>query len=109
MLKLLIATMLVAFAAGEAQAISRYQTMRMSCAEVQGAVRREGAVILRWQSKRTPGLPLYGRYVRDQRFCQFGEVIDFDSVPTADRRSCPVYQCVRPDYDNYRDFWYRRR
>lgn len=108
MMKLLIAVAFVALTVGEAQAISRYQTMRMSCAEVQATVRREGAVILRWQSRNNPGLPLYGRYVSDRRFCQLGEVTDFESVPTADDPSCTVKQCIRPDNDEMR-FWLHDR
>ena len=78
----------------DASAISRYQTMQMDCRSVQSAVRQEGAAILRWQSTRNPGLPLYGRYVRDSRFCSAGEVSEFATVPTADRRACPVKKCV---------------
>ena len=99
MVKLLFATALLAITTGEALAISRYQTMSMSCDQVHAALRRDGAAILRWQSRRNPGLPLYGKYVSDSRFCELGEVIDFESVPTRDARSCPVYQCIRPDYD----------
>ena len=108
MLKLLVGTVLILLTAGQAQAISRYQTMRMSCAEVQATVKREGAVILRWQSHNTPGLPLYGRYVSDRRFCQLGEVTEFASVPTADTRSCTVKQCVRPDFEPH-DRWLLHR
>jgi hypothetical protein len=91
--------------ASEAQAISRYQTLRMGCEEVQDVVRQEGAVILRWHSFRDPSLPLYGRYVSDRRFCDLGEVTKFESVPTADHRYCTVKQCVRPDIEDYRR-WY---
>ncbi|RFC67626.1 hypothetical protein DY251_11180 [Mesorhizobium denitrificans] len=107
-MKLLIATTLMVLTIGQANAISRYQTMRMSCAQVQATVNREGAVILRWQSRNTPGLPLYGRYVSDRRFCKLGEVTSFESVPTADNPSCTVKQCVQPDYDNMR-FWLHDR
>jgi len=108
MMRLLIGMALMALAVGDAQAISRYQTMRMSCAEVQAAVKREGAVILRWQSRNNPGLPLYGRYVSDRRFCELGEVTDFESVPTKDVRSCTVKQCIRPDNDDMR-YWLHDR
>ncbi|MCO5065183.1 MAG: hypothetical protein M9924_12320 [Rhizobiaceae bacterium] len=99
MLKLLGTVALLVVATGQAQAITRYQTMSMTCAQVQAALKRDGVAILRWQSKRTPGLPLYGRYVSDGRYCDRGEVIDLDSVPTADKRSCTVKQCVRSDND----------
>ncbi|MGC4026346.1 MAG: hypothetical protein QM744_15070 [Mesorhizobium sp.] len=101
-MKLVIGAGLMTLTIGEAQAISRYQTMSMSCAQVQATVNREGAVILRWQSRNTPGLPLYGRYVSDGRFCKLGEVTDFESVPTADNPSCTVKQCIQPDNDERR-------
>lgn len=60
------------------------------CADVQAAVRANGSMILHWRSK--SGMPLYGRYVSDRRFCRPGEVITFASVPAADK-SCNVKQC----------------
>ena len=77
--------------AAEAQAASRYDPTRMSCDRVQATIARQGAVILRYQSTRVPGLPLYDRYVRDERFCNAGEVRTRAYVPSADTRSCAVY------------------
>jgi len=91
--------------ATEAQAFSRYDPTRMSCDGVQATIARQGAVILRYQSTRVPGLPLYDRYVRDERFCNMGEVRARAYVPSADTRSCPVYVCKRPDFDRH----FRRR
>lgn len=85
--------------AAEAQAISRYDPTRMACGAVRARIAQEGAVILRYQSPRTPGLPLYDRYVRSQRFCDMGEVRARASVPSADTRSCIVYKCKRVDTD----------
>ena len=85
--------------AAEAQAISRYDPTRMSCRTVRATIAEEGAVILRYQSTRTPGLPLYDRYVRSQRFCNMGEVRVRTYVPSADARSCIVYKCKRVDND----------
>jgi hypothetical protein len=85
---------LVALTATEASAISRYQTMRMSCDDVRAAVQDEGAVILRWSSKRDPSLPIYGRYVANSRFCHFDEVATYATVPTRDRKACVVNKCV---------------
>lgn len=81
--------------AAQAQAISRYDPTRMSCGKVQATIARQGAVILRYQSKRVPGLPLYDRYVQNQRFCSMGEVRTRAYVPSADTKSCPVYNCKR--------------
>ncbi|AEH86869.1 conserved hypothetical protein [Mesorhizobium opportunistum WSM2075] len=91
--------------AAEAQAISRYDPTHMSCGKVQSTIARQGAVILRYQSARVPGLPLYDRYVQSQQFCTMGEVRTRAYVPSADTKSCPVYNCKRPD--NERRF--RRR
>ena len=40
----------------QAQAISRYNSTSMSCAQVRATVRAEGAVIMRWRSSRS-GVP----------------------------------------------------
>jgi len=85
--------------ATEAQAISRHQTERMDCADVRATLQREGAAILRWTSKRTAGLPLYGRYVSDRRFCDGDEYAAPASVPAADTPSCQVRQCKRIEFD----------
>ena len=97
-----LSLLLVSF---EAQAISRYNSTSMSCNEVKATVRREGAVILRYQSTRTPGLPFYDRYVRSQSFCDMGEVRARASVPSADTNSCIVYKCKRVETDRH----FRRR
>ncbi|WP_027151134.1 hypothetical protein [Mesorhizobium sp. WSM2561] len=91
--------------AAEAQAISRYDPSRMTCGTVRATIAREGAVILRYQSTRTPGLPLYDRYVRSQSFCNRGEVRARASVPSADTNSCIVYKCKRVETDRH----FRRR
>ncbi|TPL60220.1 hypothetical protein FJ942_06515 [Mesorhizobium sp. B2-4-2] len=85
--------------AAKAQAISRYDPTRMECGRVQATIARQGAVILRYQSRRVPGLPLYDRYVQSQQFCTMGEVRTRAYVPSADTKSCPVYNCKRPDND----------
>ncbi|WP_235912066.1 hypothetical protein [Mesorhizobium xinjiangense] len=82
-----------------AEAISRYNSTSMSCARVQAAVQREGAVILRHRSTRNPSLTLYDRYVADGRFCAVGEVADNAWVPTSDRRDCFVRNCRSFDRD----------
>jgi hypothetical protein len=91
---LILATAAMAIFACEALAISRYQTMRRACDEVQAAVEDEGAVILRWRSRRDPSLPIYGKYVSDSRFCETNEVATFSTVPTADTRACTVRKCI---------------
>ena len=102
-------TMLLALAftviAADAHAISRYNTLGMTCGEVQAVLRNEGAAILRYRSKRT-GVPLYGRYVYTSHFCDVSQYADWRYVPTADVASCPVKQCEYYDTD---DPFIRRR
>lgn len=91
---LIVVTSFVTLLAGPALAISRYETMSLGCREVQTTLQKEGAAILRWRSPRDPSLPIYGRYVSDARFCSSDEVSEFATVPTADRRACPVRKCI---------------
>ncbi len=81
-----------------AQAISRYNSMQMSCGEAQSRIQREGAVILRYRSARDPSLPLYDRYVAHGGYCQRGEYAKLEVVPTADTRSCQVLRCMQRTY-----------
>ena len=59
-----------------AHAITRYNSTSMSCEEVRATIRRDGAAIMRYRSPRNPSLQLYGRYVRDDRFCQQEEAAE---------------------------------
>jgi hypothetical protein len=86
--------------AGEAFAISRYQTTSMSCARVQAAVRNDGAAILRYAAPDNPSIERYDRYVRDRSFCSSTQRADIKSVPAADTRNCPVRKCVRASGGN---------
>jgi len=81
--------------AGEASAISRYQTNSMSCARVQAALGSDGAAILRYPAADNPSLQLYDRYVRDRTFCTPSQRADLTSVPAADTKKCQVRKCVR--------------
>ena len=89
----------------EAQAISRYNSTSMTCANVKATVRREGAVILRWRSKYNPSLPLYGRFVANGSFCEASTRPETRYVPTSDRKSCAVLECKYYDPDD--DFLFR--
>lgn len=90
MRKLLLAVpmLFIAFAASADPSVT---ITKMSCSKVQAAVGANGSVILHWRSK--SGMPLYGRYVSDRRFCRSGEIITFSSVPAADK-SCTVKKCI---------------
>lgn len=100
MTKVLMIALAATMLAAPAHAISRYNSQGMSCGQVQAAVQREGAVILRYRSARNPGLQLYDRYVSGGRFCAVGEVAVGSSVPTRDDRSCYVLKCRSYDREN---------
>ncbi|APH72305.1 hypothetical protein [Aquibium oceanicum] len=99
-MKLVALTIALAAVAAPAQAISRYNSLDMSCAQVQSAVAREGAVILRYPSKRKPSLTLYDRYVEHGGFCAVGEYAANDWIPTADKAQCFVRACKPVNYDD---------
>lgn len=83
----------------EAQAISRYDTMNMNCGQVQSAIDREGAAVLRYRSLRDPSVLRFDRFVRDRQYCKHNERAETTMVPTADRRACAVRECrvVEPE------------
>ncbi|EDQ33993.2 hypothetical protein HPDFL43_06050 [Hoeflea phototrophica DFL-43] len=93
--------------AGPASAISRIQTTGQSCAAIKQVLANEGAAILRYPSKRTPGITLYDRYVANANSCLQGEVTQRATVPAKDTNSCAVLRCFRPDYDD--NEFFRRR
>lgn len=96
----LLLAFILAFISADAHAISRYNSQRMTCDSVQAAIRNEGAVILRYASKRNPSLPLYDRYVLHDGFCSYGEYAKWVSVPTRDTQNCPVFKCEQRTYDD---------
>lgn len=100
MKKLLLVALLVA-TAFPAQAISRYNSQSMTCAEAQQRIVREKAVILRYRSPR--GLPLYDRFVINDRMCAHGEFAKATYIPTSDMRDCFVLACESITYDG--DNW----
>lgn len=79
----------------DADAISRYNSTSMSCAAIKAKVRAAGAVILRWSSPQNTGNTLFGRFVANNNYCSSGELLVRASVPSADRKSCTVYECKR--------------
>ncbi|MDK4714639.1 hypothetical protein [Rhizobium sp. CNPSo 4039] len=90
--------LLITSAATPALAISRYNSMSMTCAEARAVINRERAVIMRYPARRTPNMTLYDRYVADSGACDMGFYAYQDYLPTKDRASCPVYIC-RPATD----------
>ena len=98
-MKTLLLTIGLALVAGDAYAISRYNSTSMSCAEVQDTILRDGAAIMRWRSARN-GLLLYGRYVADGRFCESSTRPEWRSIPAADTAYCQVTECRYYDLDD---------
>ena len=105
--KTVLFALCLSMVAAEAHAISRYNSTSMSCGEVKAIVRGEGEAIMRWQSTNIQGLPRYGRFVRNDRFCGAGERAETSYIPTADVRSCPVLECKPFSPDE--EFLFRRR
>lgn len=95
-MKRIAITILFLLAAKDAWAISRYDTMEMTCDEVHAVLDKEGAAILRYYSA-GGFLPLYDRYVKSEEYCGMGEVVRRAGVPTADRQYCPVYKCIESE------------
>lgn len=99
-MKQILAALGMLAAVSDAHAIQRYTSTNMTCAEVQATIRADGAAIMRYTSRRTPGLPLYGRYVRNGSFCTMGEAAERVYIPASDTASCPVRECRQIDYDD---------
>lgn len=60
----------------------------MTCADVQSLIRQHGAVVI------STGQYTFDRYVANLNFCQHGEVLKRDYVPTRDTNRCYVQRCV---------------
>ena len=101
-------SLLAVSAATPALAISRYNSMTMTCAAARATIDRERAVILRYPASRNKGMTLYDRFVEDGRSCDFGYYADLTYIPTKDTPSCPVLIC-RPATDFDDNVIFRRR
>jgi hypothetical protein len=92
----------------EAEAISRYNSTSMSCAQIQATIRSEGAAIMRWRSPQS-GVQRYNRFVAHGGFCPTAERAERAFIPSADRQSCPVWECRQYSPDDRDFFWIPRR
>lgn len=99
-MKRAILTLCIVMVSFPALAINRYNVTSMTCQAVQQTVQRDGAAILRWQSTRVPGLPLYNRYVKNGLYCEPGERAKTAYVPSRDNPNCRVRECADIDYDD---------
>jgi hypothetical protein len=81
-----------------ATAQARPSTLSMTCGQAQALVARQGAIVL------STGEFTYDRYVSDRRFCEVGEALRNEFVPTRDNPQCFVgYSCFTPSYhDGFR-------
>lgn len=91
---LLLAALL---AATPALAISRYSSQTISCDRARAAIHNEGAVILRYPSKRVRGMTLFDRYVRNSRLCDANQYAEWTTIPTKDNPKCRVLNCQNID------------
>ena len=81
-----------------ANAISRYNTKKMTCEQVQTTLDRDKAAILRYPSPRNPSITLYDRYVRSGYYCEGHTVPERVTIPVKNTANCPVLHCIpRPD------------
>lgn len=89
-------TTVTAFVAGLAVlslsgiAEARPSSTAMTCAQAQSMITQNGAVVM------NTGQYTFDRYVANLNFCQHGEVLRWDYVPTRDAPKCRVQRCVNP-------------
>ncbi|MCL6706718.1 hypothetical protein M8R20_06890 [Pseudomonas sp. R2.Fl] len=89
-----------------ANAISRYNSMSMTCEQARQAIRSQGAVILRFPSKNVANLTRFDRYVRNSRYCDSREYAEWTRIPTRDNPGCRVLACEPiPRRDRDFPFW----
>ncbi|WP_428643092.1 hypothetical protein [Roseibium sp.] len=67
--------------------LARPNSTAMTCAQVQSMIVRNGAVVL------STGQYTFDRYVANLNYCQHGEVLYREYIPTKDSRKCPVQRC----------------
>ncbi len=84
-------------AASPAMAISRYNSLTITCNRARAAIHNEGAVIFRYPSTRVRGMALFDRYVRNSRFCDANKYAEWTRIPTKDNPQCPVLNCQNID------------
>jgi hypothetical protein len=89
----------IGLVATQANAISRYNTSGLSCGEVRAIIDQDGAAIMRYRSTRS-GAQLYGRYVRDGRWCAGSERPEASYITTADSDQCRVRECKPYSFDD---------
>ena len=82
-----------------ALAISRHFSNQLTCAGIKATIAREGAAIMRHDSKRADGMLLYNRYVVNRQFCRQDQETRTTLIPSADSASCAVKECFDPELE----------
>jgi hypothetical protein len=97
MSRLLAAAILLCIATS-AGAISRHESLSLSCRQIHAIIATEGAAIFRYPSPRKPGLTLYDRYVSDNGLCARRQRTERVSIPAQGGSLCWVKRCrTQPD------------
>jgi len=73
----------------EAQS-GRPNSTAMTCTQVQSMITQRGGVVI------STGQYTFDRYVANRNFCQHGEILRKDYIPTRDNNRCYVQRCVNP-------------
>lgn len=89
-----IAILLLSASPLSAEAISRYETTRLSCDRIQSILKAEGTAILRYASSRNPSVVKYDIYAAPGGQCKSGGRGRLSTVPAANTKSCPVLKCI---------------
>lgn len=96
-MKRMLLAVCLSLVAAQAQAISRYTSTSMACADVQATIRNDGEAIMRYRSPRNKSLQLYGRYVESRFYCKIDESALTKFIPSADDETCAVRECIDVD------------
>ena len=94
MRKLVTTALVLIISTSSSYAISRHNSQSLSCDSVHAIIDREGAAIMRYQSRRNPGLTLFDRFVSNAAFCDTEKYPVPATIPTADTNRCEVFRCV---------------
>lgn len=92
--------LMTALLTAEAVAAPHINSMNMLCEDIRATIRAEGEAVVRFGSKRGTNMELFQRFVRDSRYCEYGERVKTTYIPAADTDSCRVFHCVMIDRDN---------
>jgi hypothetical protein len=101
MYKLLVAGLLLVVPLGPAQATSRYESTKLTCATAQSIIDNQGAAIMQHKSTADSELVLHERYVKNGENCPAAKYAMRKYIPTSDMKECPVLACGQTDGDHY--------